>query len=71
MRGITKEVELSLVKSKPVEDPWGNQRVGLALSGVIDRNDFKISYNQKLKSGDFMIGNQVALEIQLEGILAK
>lgn len=71
MRGVTKDVVLAMTQSKMVQDPWGNQRVGIALSGTINRGDFNINYNQTLKSGFPMIGQSVALEIQLEGILTK
>jgi polyisoprenoid-binding protein YceI len=71
MHGVTKNVVLDLENNGMIKDPWGNQRVGLGLSGKINRKDYGITWNTVLEAGGVAIGEIVKLDIQLEGILAK
>ena len=71
MRGVTKDVKLDFENNGSVKDPWGNTRVGLALSGKVNRYDYGIKYNSLLEAGGVTIGEKVKIEIELEGILAK
>lgn len=71
IKGVSKEVVMELENNGAIKDPWGNQRVGLALSGKINRKDFGVSWNQVLEAGGVAVGEEVKLEIELEGILAK
>jgi len=71
MHGVTKEVTLELENNGAIQDPWGNTRVGLALSGKINRYDFGLKYNKVLEAGGLTIGEEVKLEIELEGIMQK
>lgn len=71
IRGITKDVELDFENNGTVKDPWGNTRVGLALSGKINRMDYGLKYNKVLEAGGVAVDEIVKLDIQLEGILAK
>jgi len=69
MHGVSKEIKLELENNGMVKDPWGNTRVGLSLSGKINRYDFGLKYNKVLEAGGLTIGEKVKLEIELEGIL--
>lgn len=71
MHGVTKNVVLDYENNGIVKDPWGNQRVGLGLSGKINRKDYGITWNKALEAGGVAVGEEVKLDIQLEGILAK
>jgi len=71
MRGVTKEVELEFENNGMVKDPWGNTRVGLALSGKINRFDYGIKYNEVLEAGGVAVGETVKINVEIEGILAK
>jgi len=68
MHGVTKEVALEIETSDAVIDPWGNTRVGIAMSGKINRYDFGLKYNAVLEAGGLTIGEEVKLDIELEGI---
>jgi len=71
MRGISKAVILELENNGSIKDPWGNTRVGLSLTGKINRLDYGIKYNKILEVGGVMIGDIVKLDIAIEGIKAK
>jgi polyisoprenoid-binding protein YceI len=66
LKGITRPVTLTGSLTGPVDDPYGNVRVGLSLDGSIDRRDFDITWNAPLPGGGLALGNEVALSAQLE-----
>lgn len=71
MRGVTKEVALDFEITGKITDPWGNERAGLEARGVINRQDFGISWNNALDNGGVVVSNEVKLLIQAELIKKK
>jgi len=71
MKGVSKDVVLDFENNGSIKDPWGNTRVGLALSGKINRKDYGLTWNKVLEAGGVAVGETVKLDIELEGILAK
>jgi len=71
MRGVSKDVKLEFENNGLVKDPWGNTRVGLALSGKINRFDYGIKYNEVLEAGGLAVGETVKINVELEGILIR
>ena len=71
MKGVTKDVKLDFENNGSIKDPWGNTRVGLSLSGKLNRKDYGITWNKALETGGVVVGNKIKLSIELEGILAK
>ena len=45
------------------EDPWGNQRIGLELTGAIDRREFDLKWNQTLPNGNLLVSNPAILSL--------
>lgn len=66
MKGVSNEVELRGTWTAGVEDPYGNERVGLELTGEIDRTAWGIAWNAPLPSGGDVLGRTVRLEAGLE-----
>jgi polyisoprenoid-binding protein YceI len=62
IKGITKPVELRGELSGPANDPWGNERIGLELSGTVDRTDFELEWNAPLPGGGFLLPSEVVLK---------
>lgn len=71
MKGIAKEIQVPITIAGPIIDPWGNQRVGFSGSTTINRQDWNIAFNGKLATGDLVVGDQVTLTINVEGIKQK
>ncbi|MDD5052997.1 MAG: YceI family protein [Sulfuricurvum sp.] len=71
MHGVTKNIVLNLENNGIVKDPWGNQRLGLELSGNLNRKDYGINWNKTLETGGIVVGEIVKLDIMLEGLLNK
>lgn len=65
MRGVSKPVSLTMNVAGPIEDPWGNQRIGLELSTTVKRHDWGIGTDGP---SDLAIGKDVKIEINLEAI---
>lgn len=71
MHGITKDVKFDFENNGAIKDHKGIMRVGLSLSGSIDRKEFGLTYNTVLEAGGIAIGDKVKIEVELEGILQK
>ncbi len=66
MHGITKSVELGVKYNGTMKDPWGGTRAGFKISGEIVRADYGMLYNSALEAGGVLIGETVAISVNLE-----
>ncbi len=72
MKGITKNVVMEMDDaSGAVKDPWGNTRSGFSLEGKINRQDFNIKFSKMIETGGVMVGDDVKLQLEIEGIQVK
>ncbi len=69
MHGVTKPVILDLEVGGTTKDPWGKTRAGFSATGTINRKDFGISYNSVLDNGGLMLGEDVAISLDIESVL--
>jgi polyisoprenoid-binding protein YceI len=65
IKGVTKPVTLEGDVSEAITDPYGRERIGITLAGVIDRTEFGITWNNPLPSGKSALANEVSLEAEL------
>ena len=69
LHGVTKPVVLEVESSgKPITDPMGNTRAGASATTKIKRSDFGLVWNKALEGGGVMVGDEVAISIDLEAI---
>jgi polyisoprenoid-binding protein YceI len=69
LHGVTKPVVLDVESSgKPIHDPMGNTRAGASATTKIKRTDFGLTYNKVLESGGVMVGDEIAISIDVEAI---
>ena len=71
MRDVTKAVTLPVDLNGPIQDPWGNTRVGFETTTTINRQDWNIKYGGLLGTGDKAICDDVKIHVSVEGIKAK
>lgn len=71
LRGVTKPVTLALEVLGTVTDPWGNARAGFAATGKINRKDFGVSWHKALDNGGLVVGDEVTILLEIEGILKR
>jgi polyisoprenoid-binding protein YceI len=70
IRDVTREVELTATVEGAGEDPWGNERVGIAVRGTIDRTEFGLRWQQTLASGGLLVGEQVSVLLDISAVRA-
>jgi len=68
IHGVTKSVELDLEILGTVTDPWGNERAGFSASIKINRKDYGLSYNSVMEAGGLVVGDEVKITLEIEGI---
>lgn len=67
IHGVTKEVVFHVNSlSADFTDPWGNVKAGTSATATINRQDFGVSWNKTLDQGGLVVGDEVALQLDLE-----
>jgi len=67
IHGVTKQVVLDVEgPTAAVKDPWGNQRAAASATTKINRQDFGVKWNAKMDNGGWVVGDDVAITIDVE-----
>jgi polyisoprenoid-binding protein YceI len=62
MHGVTRPVSLKATLEGRMEDPYGNERIAVAVEGEVNRKEFGLTWNQPLQSaGGLLVGETVKL----------
>lgn len=69
IKGHSRPVVLSGVYRGLAKDGEGHERMAFEVTGVVDRRDFGISYNENVAGAD-LIGNQVEITVAIEAVRA-
>jgi len=71
IHGETREVVLEVEGPAPeTKDPWGSTRTGASASTKINRKDFGLTWNVALEAGGVLVGEEIAITLELELIRA-
>ena len=68
IRGVDKPVVLDLEIHGEGKDPWGNIRSGFTATTKINRKEFGLTWNQALETGQLLVGDDVEISLEVEGI---
>jgi polyisoprenoid-binding protein YceI len=71
IHGVTKPVVLDVVYRGQGADPWGNVRAGFQGKVTINRKDYGLNWNETLETGGLLVGEEVEIEINVEGLLTE
>jgi polyisoprenoid-binding protein YceI len=66
IKGNTERITAEGSVVGPIEDPFGNTKLGLQFETVVDRTKFGLNWNAPLPKGGFMLANDVTLSVDLE-----
>ncbi len=71
LHGVTRSVIFEVEGSTdPAKDPWGNLRLGASATTKINRKDFGLVWNAALEAGGVLVGDEVAISLDVEFIKA-
>ena len=71
IHGVTRRVIFQVEgPTPPAKDPWGNTRVGLSAATRISRKDFGLTWNAALETGGILVGDEVAITLDVEFVKA-
>ena len=70
IKGTTKPVTIDFDYMGVAEDPFGNERVGLEGSVVVNRKDWNIDFDVPLKTGGLLVSEKITLEFEISAIKA-
>ena len=65
IHGVTNEIVLHAEVGGTELDPWGNERVGLEVTGQLSRGDYDMKLQQALGSGNLVVADSVTLALDL------
>jgi polyisoprenoid-binding protein YceI len=68
IHGVTKEIVLHAETQGTDIDPWGNERVGLEVTGQLSRGDYGMTFNQALGSGNMLVADKVKLALDISAV---
>lgn len=67
LHGVTKPVVLDVEGfTAEAKDPWGNTKRGGTATTKINRKDFGLGWNKALETGGVVVGEEVAITLDLE-----
>jgi polyisoprenoid-binding protein YceI len=65
LHGVTNEIVLTAEINGTDVDPYGNEKVGLEITGQISRGDYGMKFNQALGSGNMLVADKVKLNLDI------
>ena len=70
INGITRSEVFHAEIQGTETDPWGNERIGLEITGQISRGDYGMKFNQVLGSGNSLVGDKVKITLDISAVKA-
>ena len=67
IRDITKEIEMDVKFAGFIKDPWGKEKAGFMISGIVHRKDFGLKWNVITEAGNILVGEEakISCDVQL------
>jgi polyisoprenoid-binding protein YceI len=65
LHGVTNEIVLTAEINGTDVDPYGNEKVGLEITGQLSRGEFGMKFNQALGSGNMLVADKVKLTLDI------
>jgi len=66
MKGIKKNLKLNVHFGGMMTDPWGNEKAGFTVTGVINRNEWGLIWNTTIETGGILVSEEVKISCELE-----
>ena len=66
IKGIKKQVKLSIEFGGVVKDPWGNHKAGMTVNAKINRTDWGLNWNAALETGGVLLSDEIRISCELQ-----
>jgi polyisoprenoid-binding protein YceI len=66
IRGVSRPVVLDTILNGVAKSPWGQTSAGFSASTEINRKDWGLTWNVALETGGLLVGEKIAINIELE-----
>ena len=66
IKEVTKRIKLDVEFNGIIKDTWGGKRAAFVVSAKISRRDFGLTWNTTLETGGVMVGDEVAIECEIQ-----
>jgi polyisoprenoid-binding protein YceI len=66
IKGIKKQVKLDVEFGGVMKDPWGNEKAGFNINGIINRKDWGLNWNAALEAGGVLVSDDVRISCEVE-----
>ena len=70
IHGVTQQVTFDAELQGVEQDPWGNERFAVEVTGQIKRSDFGMTFNQALGSGNMLVSDKVKINLDISAVKA-
>jgi len=68
MHGVTRPITLRAVVQGLETDPWGQERVGIEITGQLSRGEYGMKFNQVLGSGNVLVSDTVKISLDVSAV---
>lgn len=69
LKGVTRQVPLTLEFNGFGPDPYGGTRAGFTATGQINRHDFNVSFSAPMETGGVVVGDKITIHLEIEAVL--
>lgn len=66
IRGISKQIKLDVEFGGIMKDPYGNEKAGFTITGLVNRKDWGLDWNTVLEMGGVLVGDDVKISCEVE-----
>ncbi|WP_182049385.1 YceI family protein [Changpingibacter yushuensis] len=66
IHGVTKKVDIDVTFEGTATDPFGNERAAFEGSTNISRKDFGLTWNKAQAAGGVLVGDKIAITLEIE-----
>jgi polyisoprenoid-binding protein YceI len=69
LKGVTKDVPLTLELNGFGPDPYGGTRAGFTATAEINRRDFGVNFAAAMETGGAVVSDKVTIHLEIEAVL--
>ena len=69
LKGVTKQVPLTLELNGFGPDPYGGTRAGFTATTEINRRDFGVNFSAPMQNGGAVVADKITIHLEIEAVL--